>query len=53
MTKCLILAFAAGVAMSVAFAADEAPAAAPVAEAPALSPEQKAIADQANAFIAA
>jgi len=53
MTKCLILAFAAGAAMSVAFAADEAPAAAPVAEAPALSPEQKAIADQANAFIAA
>jgi uncharacterized protein (TIGR02246 family) len=53
MTKRLILAFAASTAMSVAFAADEVPAAAPAAEAPALSPDQQAIASQANAFIAA
>lgn len=53
MTTRLILAFAATTAISVAFAAEETPAAAPAAEAPALSPEQQAIANQANAFIAA
>lgn len=53
MTTRLILVFAATSAMSVAFAAEEAPAAAPVVEAPALSPEQQAIANQANLYIAA
>lgn len=53
MTTSLILVFAAFSAMSVALAAEQAPAAAPAVEAPALSPEQQSIANQANVYIAA
>jgi len=53
MTHRLIFACAASAVLTVAVPAEEAVEAAPAAEAPALSPEQKAIADQANAFIAA
>lgn len=53
MTHRLILAVAASTAISVATTAQDAPEAAPAAEAPVLTPEQKAIADQANVFIAA
>ena len=53
MTHRLILAVATSTAISVSAPAQDAPEAASAAEAPALSPDQKAIADQANAFIAA
>lgn len=55
MTKSLTFAAATFAAMTVAATAQETPAAAaaPAAETPALSPDQQAIADQANAFIAA
>jgi uncharacterized protein (TIGR02246 family) len=53
MTHRLFLVVAASTAMSVVATAQDAPAAEPAAAAPVLSPEQKAVADQANAFIAA